>query len=218
VPEKERTVADPNATIDVEVALAALRRFSLLERRPGDPADSVGRIHRVVQLITREALDQTAQRTTLTAMLASVNEYTPTDCYDFRTWSVLEPLHLHLTVITALAEQANIAEPTSRLLSILGGFLEGKARYAEAEPLMRRALAIDEQSLGPDHPDVAIDLNNLAQLLQATNRLAEAEPLMRRALAIDEQSLWPDHPNVAIHLNNLALLLQATDRLAEAEP
>jgi tetratricopeptide (TPR) repeat protein len=171
-----------------------------------------------VQLITREALDQTAQRTTLTAMLASVNEYTPTDCYDFRTWSVLEPLHLHLTVITALAEQANIAEPTSRLLSILGGFLEGKARYAEAEPLMRRALAIDEQSLGPDHPDVAIDLNNLAQLLQATNRLAEAEPLMRRALAIDEQSLWPDHPNVAIHLNNLALLLQATDRLAEAEP
>ena len=43
--------------------------------------------------------------------------------------------------------------------------------------LMRRALAIDEQSFGPDHPNVAIDLNNLAQLLQATNRLAEAEPL-----------------------------------------
>ncbi len=49
---------------------------------------------------------------------------------------------------------------------------------------MRRALAIDEKSFGPDHPNVAIDLNNLAQLLQATNRLAEAEPLMRRALAI----------------------------------
>ena len=45
---------------------------------------------------------------------------------------------------------------------------------------MRRALAIDEQSYGPDHPNVAIDLNNLAQLLQATNRLGEAEPLMRR--------------------------------------
>ena len=44
---------------------------------------------------------------------------------------------------------------------------------------MRRALAIDEASYGPD-PDVAIDLNNLAQLLKATNRLAEAEPLIRR--------------------------------------
>ena len=43
-------------------------------------------------------------------------------------------------------------------------------------------------------PNVARDLNNLAQLLQATNRLAEAEPLMRRALAIDEQSYGKDHP------------------------
>ncbi len=83
---------------------------------------------------------------------------------------------------------------------------------------MRRALAIGEESFGPGHPDVAIDLNNLAQLLQDTNRLAEAEPLMRRALAIDEESFGPGHPRVATDLNNLAQLLQATNRLAEAEP
>jgi tetratricopeptide (TPR) repeat protein len=83
---------------------------------------------------------------------------------------------------------------------------------------MRRALAIDEASFGSDHPDVAVDLNNLAQLLQATNRLDEAEPLMRRALAIDEASFGSEHPNVAIRLNNLAQLLQATNRLEEAEP
>ena len=47
---------------------------------------------------------------------------------------------------------------------------------------MKRALAIDEKSYGPEHPDVARDLNNLAQLLKDTNRLGEAEPLMRRAL------------------------------------
>ena len=63
---------------------------------------------------------------------------------------------------------------------------------------MRRALAIDEKSFGPDHPNVAIRLNNLAQLLQDTDRLDEAEPLMRRALAIDEKSFGPDHPDVAI--------------------
>jgi tetratricopeptide (TPR) repeat protein len=83
---------------------------------------------------------------------------------------------------------------------------------------MRRTLAIDEKGFGPEHPNVAMDLNNLAQLLQATNRLAEAEPLMRRALAIDEKSFGPEHPNVATALNNLAQLLQATNRLAEAEP
>jgi esterase/lipase superfamily enzyme len=83
---------------------------------------------------------------------------------------------------------------------------------------MRRALAIGEKSFGPEHPSVAIRLNNLAQLLQDTNRLAEAEPMMRRALAIDEKSFGHEHPNVAIRLNNLAQLLQATNRLAEAEP
>ena len=84
---------------------------------------------------------------------------------------------------------------------------------------MRRALAIDEKSYGPDHPNVAIRLNNLAHLLQATNRLAEAEPLMRRALAIDETELTARIiPMWRSDLNNLALLLQDTNRLAEAEP
>ena len=74
----------------------------------------------------------------------------------------------------------------------------------EAEPLMRRALAIDENSFGKDHPNVAIRLNNLAELLQATNRLAEAEPLMRRALDIDEQSYGTSIPRSPSDLNNLA--------------
>jgi hypothetical protein len=57
-------------------------------------------------------------------------------------------------------------------------------RLAEAEPLYRRALAIDEKSFGPEHPNVARGLNNLAGLLRATNRLTEAEPLYRQVLRI----------------------------------
>jgi Tetratricopeptide repeat len=83
---------------------------------------------------------------------------------------------------------------------------------------MRRALAINEASYGPDHPTVATHLNNLAHLLQATNRLGEAEPLMRRVVSIFEASFGRDHPNVATALSNLAHLLQATNRLGEAEP
>ena len=66
----------------------------------------------------------------------------------------------------------------------------------EAEALLRRALAIDERILGPDHPAVARDLVNLAVLLQDGGRLAEAEALVRRALAIDERIYGPDHPSV----------------------
>jgi tetratricopeptide (TPR) repeat protein len=107
---------------------------------------------------------------------------------------------------------------TATILNNLALLLKDTNRLEEAEPLMRRALAIDEKSYGPEHPKVAIDLNNLAALLQDTNRLAEAEPLMRRALAIDEKSYGPEHPKVAIRLNNLAQLLQDTNRLEEAEP
>ncbi len=97
-------------------------------------------------------------------------------------------------------------------------FLLHAALHADAEPLMRRALEIDEQSCGENHPDVAIDLNNLAQLLTATNRLADAEPLMRRALSIDEQNYGENHSRVATDLNNLVSLLYKTNRLDEAEP
>ena len=69
--------------------------------------------------------------------------------------------------------------------------------YAGAEPLYRRALAINEKALGPDHLDVARSLNNLAGLLKAKGNYAAAEPLYRRALAIAEKALGPDHPNVA---------------------
>ena len=61
-------------------------------------------------------------------------------------------------------------------------------RPEEAEPLYRRALEIDESNYGFDHPDVEIDLNNLAVLLKTMNRPEEAEPLYRRALEIDESN------------------------------
>ena len=91
-------------------------------------------------------------------------------------------------------------------------------RLAEAEPLMRRAVAIYDKAYGPDHPHLAAALNNLAQLLSDTNRLTEAEPLMRRVLAIYEKAYGPNHPNLATAHNNLGVLLRNTNRLAEAEP
>jgi tetratricopeptide (TPR) repeat protein len=102
-------------------------------------------------------------------------------------------------------------------LNNLAALLQETNRRAEAEPLIRHALKIDEDSFGPDHPRVAIRLGNLAWLLKMTNRFAEAEPLMRRALKIGEDSFGPNHPDVAIRLNNLAQLLTATNRLAEAK-
>ncbi len=91
-------------------------------------------------------------------------------------------------------------------------------REEGAEPLALRSLAIDEKALGPDHPDVAISLNNLALLYETQGKYAEAEPLYKRALAIREKALGPDHPDVAISLSTLAQIYQAQGKYAEAEP
>ena len=50
----------------------------------------------------------------------------------------------------------------------------------EAEPLLRRALAIREKVLGPDHPEVAQSLENLAVLYRDMGGYDRAEPLFRR--------------------------------------
>ena len=68
-------------------------------------------------------------------------------------------------------------------------FYDNQGRYADAEPLYKRALAVREKTLGPDHPDVAQTLNNLALLYYNQGRYAEAEPLYKRALAIYEKAL-----------------------------
>src|SRR5262249_61073481 len=94
------------------------------------------------------------------------------------------------------------------------------ARNSEAEPLYRRAIAIDEKVLGKDHPAVAIEYNNLALfLVQNQHKYDEAEPLYRRAIEILEKDVLGEDvatryntlmlQHVVTGYNNLTLLLQA---------
>ncbi len=57
-------------------------------------------------------------------------------------------------------------------------------KYAEAEPLFRRALLIAEKTLGPEHPNVAQVLENYADLLRKMGRAEEATEMEARAQAI----------------------------------
>jgi tetratricopeptide (TPR) repeat protein/CHAT domain-containing protein len=72
--------------------------------------------------------------------------------------------------------------------------------------------------LGPDHPDTAQNLNNLAGLYENQSAFAKAEPLYLRALAITEKVLGPDHPDTTQNLNNLAGLYENQSAFAKAEP
>ncbi len=88
--------------------------------------------------------------------------------------------------------------------------------YAKAEPLFKRALAIREKVLGPEHPDTVTYLNNLAELYKSLGAYAKAEPLYKRALAIREKVLGPEHPDTATSLNNLAFLNISQGRIDQA--
>jgi len=92
-----------------------------------------------------------------------------------------------------------------------------QGKYAEAEPLYKRALDI-EKLLGKDHPSFATTLNNLAALYQSQGKYEEAEPLYQRSLGIRETKLGKDHPHVAGTLNNLASLYVSQGKYEEAEP
>ena len=67
--------------------------------------------------------------------------------------------------------------------------LYNQGRFSEALPLAQRALGMREKALGPDHPEVATGLNNLALLYQAQGRYADAEPLYKRLRGDCQRSL-----------------------------
>jgi tetratricopeptide (TPR) repeat protein len=73
-------------------------------------------------------------------------------------------------------------------LNNLAELYRAQGQYAKAEPLYQRALASREKALGPEHPKVAISLENYALCLRDMGRPNEATPLEARAKAIRAKS------------------------------
>ncbi len=72
----------------------------------------------------------------------------------------------------------------ARRLNPLADVYYAQGQYAEAKPLYKRALRIYERTLGKNHPEVAVTLENYADLLRRTNRDAKAKKMEARAKAI----------------------------------
>src|SRR5262245_2171550 len=90
--------------------------------------------------------------------------------------------------------------------------------YAAAEKLLREAAALQEQTLGPHHPDLANTLNNLGVVCEMTDDPIDAEHYFRRAYTIATATLAPDHPFVATSSKNLHDFCAARGRPVELPP
>jgi tetratricopeptide (TPR) repeat protein len=190
-------------------ALCRLGDLGLVEGAEGDPS-----LHRLIAAFAR-TLDQDAAAT-LDAVELAVGQAAKAQ----NNTGLPLPLlawrgHLRWVAERAADRGGDIA---GGLLSALDFHLDMIGDYAGAKLVSERALAIAEAKYGPDHPNVAIRLNNLASVQWKLGDPVAAKPLYERALRIGEAAYGPDDPKVATCLNNLGTVLRALGDPAAAKP
>jgi tetratricopeptide (TPR) repeat protein len=117
-----------------------------------------------------------------------------------------------------IARESGDPKLTGMTLNVLGIVLSGEGQRARAEPVLRRSVALLEESEGAGSLYVAKASNNLATLYLDTHQFAKGEEAMARALPIYEQHLRPDDPELALVLANMFTILAAQHRADQGEP
>ena len=113
-------------------------------------------------------------------------------------------------------------EAWDHLANDIGGLAsvaQVRLRNDEAIALHRRSIELQERAHGPDHPNVARQLDNYSTALQAAGRFDDAEEPLRRSLEIKRATLGPDHRSLGMthsHLGSLAEM-RGKSELAEQE-
>ena len=135
-------------------------------------------------------MDAETRRVWAERAVNALNEAFPWSKYE--NWGQCERLRSHGLAAAELVTSWRFdSQAAGDLLGKLGSYLDDRGLYEEAEPLYQRSLAIKEKALGPDHPSVAITLNNLAGLYQSQGRYArifDLAPLTARVYTLTRRS------------------------------
>ena len=203
---------------DDDYALAqvriALRKFSLIEA-----TDTTISVHRLVQTMVRDQMDDATRKTFAEAAVKCVDDAFPGDVTtNPESWQVCARLLAHARATTDEAERLHVApNETARVLNQAAIYLRQRAELSEAKTLFERAITIYELQYGVNHEHVATAVNNLGNVLRALGDLPRAQRCFERALAIDEATFGKDHPNVARDVNNLGGVLRDLGDLPRAQ-
>jgi tetratricopeptide (TPR) repeat protein len=130
-------------------------------------------------------------------------------------WADAETL---LRECLARREEMGPNDPSlTHVLADLAWVLTGQNKWMEAEPLFRRALAIDEKYFGPENPRTVSRLLDLAEFLDPATHPKEIESLLRRALSLEEKIWGRDDVMLAAVMGKLSGALQGPQEGKEAE-
>jgi len=202
--------------ISFDEAVAALRRYSLVERNRQEKMLSV---HRLVQAVIFDAMSDSTRSQWRERVVRAMNEAFSAAL--LKEWVSCERLLPHVLVCATWIEEHKpiaVQQEASSLLDKAGSYLREQGWYADAELLLKQALSIREQHMGAEHLDTATSLSSLAGLYAYQNRFPSAEHLVERALAIRKQHWGADHPETAKSMNNLATLYMQRKQYEQAEP
>jgi tetratricopeptide (TPR) repeat protein len=195
-------------------ALAALLKYSLLRR---DSTTHTLIIHRLVQAVILDELDEQTQRLWAERMVRAVSEVFPWD--EPAPWPQSQRYLSQALGCDALIKHFDlILAEAAAVLNCAGWYLKNRGQFQEAESLLQEALTSAETQYGLDDPNTSYLLNNLAALYNKQGKNEEAEAFYQRDLAICEKTLGPEHPDTAITLNNLAEVYREYGKYEEAEP
>jgi len=144
----------------LDQAVIPLRRYSLIQATPETLA-----MHRLVQMIVRDRLNDDERKTFARAALHAVNDAFPGDITtNPASWATCARLAAHARAVTEEAERLGMApKATARFLNQLGLYLQARAELADARTCFERALNIFTQFLPADHPNIKIVRRNLGQ-------------------------------------------------------
>ena len=194
-------------------AIGVLRRFSLLKR---DPETKLLNIHRLVQAVLRDGMETQVQRQWAERAVRAVNAAFPE--VTFAAWPRCQECLPHALACAEFIDEYHLAFPeAARLLYHAGWYLGERGHYAQAEPLLQRALTMREQVLGSEHLATAAISDRLAWLYVYQGKYEQSEALNQRALAMKELALGHAHPDIVGTLNSLAWLYMNQGRYESAE-
>ncbi len=216
--------ADPGAqvvdSLKLNEALGVLLKYSLVRREENENTQVLS-IHRLVQIVLKDSLDQQTQRAWAERIVRTVNAAFPdagTSTGEHEQYYLHYYLpHVHECAVLITRFQLQFPE-AARLLFQAGEFLYFHGFYPQSQSFHLQALAIREQVLGPEHPAVAESLSYLAILASNQADYQRAERFYRQALAMREKTLGPQHPTTAESLNNLGVLYGILGKYEQAEP
>jgi CHAT domain-containing protein/Tfp pilus assembly protein PilF len=130
----------------------------------------------------------------------------------------------HPDVATNLANLAKVLQELGRDQQISASEARARERtggsvgaQTEIDTMYRRALSIQDRTLGRGHPSTALTLKNYGDMLAQRGDFAQAEEMQRAALATMEKVFGEQHPDTAGVLTSLSDLLDREGKIVEAE-